>query len=87
MKTKILVALIGISLISGCATTEDPAEAEVNAIVDAQYEKQTVIKECILEFMEVGQTHVLDATKACAHIYGLRPNTPQNARTTSFEEQ
>ena len=59
------------------------AETKANSIVDGHYEMLKDVKECALEFMTVGQSHVLDATQACSHIYGLRNS--REARTTELQ--
>ena len=95
----LISAVLGLLLVTGCATSTPPevavavvpevvevpevAETKANSIVDGHYEMLKDVKECALEFMTVGQSHVLDATQACSHIYGLRNS--REARTTELQ--
>jgi len=71
----ILIAIIGIALVTGCASTPEPAATEYKTYTqdDLYLSKRQTVKECILELME-REAHVLDATESCSHIYGLTPN-------------
>ena len=64
----LLIMTAGLLALSGCATAKPSMQQEVQA--------------CASNFMEK-QAHVLDATKACSHIYGL--NSSREVRTTDLD--
>jgi len=69
--------LVGILLIGGCASTSDTT---VQTPPPANTTHAGMMS-CIGDFMEL-QAHVLDATKACSHIFGL--GIGREARTENF---
>lgn len=78
MKILILLSLV---LIVGCSSTTSETVVPEVTDVPANSVQSEVIK-CINDFMEL-QAHVLDATKACSHIYGL--DSSRGARTTDLQ--
>jgi len=82
---KTLIVLLGIIMVTGCAGMGNTSVPTEPATVDASAEVMTVktdprpavdltmqkeVEACVNSLMN-RQAHVLDATKACSHIYGL----------------
>jgi hypothetical protein len=91
--SRILVAVLGIALITGCATSAEPTvvavapestELDAGSLVEQQHRTRMEVKECVFELVAAGNSHVLDATKACTHIFGVR--NINGARTSDLED-
>ena len=83
---KKLIAVIGIVMIVGCAsTTPDPEVAVVEASEIAaptlEVSREQEVLSCVNTLMEQ-QAHVMDATKACTYIFGL--DKSRDVRTTDL---
>ena len=85
MKKTIIIAVLGLGLMSGCASTPEPAPEPVETVLEEQNTGESnraalrrEVKECVLDFVDHSGAHVLDATEACLHIFGL--DDPQQQR-------
>ena len=82
---KKLIAVFGIVLIVGCATTTPAPEATTAAAAAPVTEETRVeheVLQCVNDLM-AQQAHVMDATKACGYIFGLKQK--HGVRTTDFQ--
>ena len=85
MKPTLIVALVSALILGGCASTREPIPepTPVASSTPVKFVLEHTVEACITKMIDAGNAHVLDATQACSHIYGLK--AARIPRTTSLD--